>query len=401
MGEVKHRLGDVFEQFIGEYKQQYTLTGYQQKVVDDILHCRTEAMGGHWTACTNCGELKKHYNSCGNRHCPTCQGINKERWILERTYDLLPVKYFHVVFTVPSELRGLFLQNQQLLYKLLFRCTWETIEGFALDPRQQMMARAGMVAILHTWTQQLLYHPHVHCIVPAGGIDRSGQWKTSKGKDDFLFYVPAVAIKFRGKFLYHLHEYYKRGELRATGKQAALLNPKIWGSLKDKLYKTNWVVNCKEPFKGPETVIEYLGRYTHKIAISNYRIKNISDTMVGFTYLDRNDGNTQKYLELPGVKFIRRFLNHIVPYRFTRIRHYGFLSTRIKSAMLKEIRKLLNHPNPGVKPKFTVREVIKIVYGSDIHLCPTCMKGVLLVIDKWTKDRASPINVETGLKLAV
>jgi len=264
-----------------------------------------------------------------------------------------------------------------------------------------MMARAGMVAILHTWTQQLLYHPHVHCIVPAGGIDRSGQWKTSKGKDDFLFYVPAVANKFRGKFLYHLHEYYKSGELRATGKQAALLNPKIWGSLKDKLYKTNRVVNCKEPFKGPETVIEYLGRYTHKIAISNYRIKNISDTTVGFTYLDRNDGNKQKYLELPGVKFIRRFLNHIVPYRFTRIRHYGFLSTRVKSAMLKEIRKLLQHPDPEEKPEFTVREVIKIVYGRDIYLCPTCMKGVLLVIDKWTKDRASPINVETGLKLAV
>lgn len=392
MGAVKHTLGQVFDQFIDQYRNQYPLTDYQQHVVDNIRQCHTEAMGGHWTACTNCGELKKHYNSCGNRHCPTCQGINKERWILERSYDLLPVKYFHVVFTVPSQLRGLFLQNQRLLYNLLFRCAWDTIDEFAKDPRQQMMAKAGMIAILHTWTQKLLYHPHVHCIVPAGGIDKSNQWKTSKGKNDFLFYVPAVANKFRGKFLHHLHRYYKSGKLKATGKQAILLNPKVWSELKDRLYKTKWVVNCKEPFRGPETVLEYLGRYTHKIAISNYRIKEISGTTIGFTYLDRADGNKQKYLELPGVQFIRRFMCHIVPKSFTRIRHYGFLATRVKTKQLKEIRELLHHPDPGVKPKFTVREVIKIVYGRDIDVCQSCMQGALLVVEKWTKDRASPID---------
>jgi hypothetical protein len=294
-----------------------------------------------------------------------------------------------------------FLQNQKLLYTLLFRSAWESIEEFAQDQRQQMMARAGMVAILHTWTQKLLYHPHVHCIVPAGGIDKSGKWKTSKGKGGFLFYVPAVANKFRGKLLYHLHEYYKSGELKATGKQAHLQNPKIWSGLKDKLYKTNWVVNCKKPFKGPETVIEYLGRYTHKIAISNYRIKKISGTMVGFSYLDRNDGDKQKYLELPGVKFIHRFLFHIVPYRFMRIRHYGFLSTRVKSTMLKEIRERLKYPDPGEKPKLTVREVIKIIYGHDIDLCPTCMEGALLVVEKWNRERSPPINIKVGLKNAV
>lgn len=392
MGAVKHTLGQVFDQFIDEYQQQYSLTNYQQKVVDDIRHCRTEAMGGHWSVCNNCGEVKKHYNSCGNRHCPTCQGINKERWILERSYDLLPVKYFHVVFTVPSELRGLFLQNQKLLYDLLFRSAWDTIDEFALDPRQRMVAKAGMIAILHTWTQKLLYHPHVHCIVPAGGIDKSKQWKTSKGKNDFLFYVPAVADKFRGKFMHHLHRYYKTGKLKATGKQAVLLKPKIWHPLKDKLYKTKWVVNCKKPFRGPDTVLEYLGRYTHKIAISNYRIKEISGTTVGFTYLDRADGNKEKYLELPGVKFIRRFMYHIVPYRFTRIRHYGFLATRVKKQQLSTIRELLHHPDPGVKPKLTVREVVKIVYGHDIDVCSSCQQGALLIIEKWTKDRASPIK---------
>lgn len=400
MGEVKHTLGQVFDRFMDEYKQQYTLTSYQEKVADDIRLCRTEAMGGHWSACTNCGEVKKHFNSCGNRHCPTCQGINKERWILERSHDLLPVKYFHVVFTVPSELRGLFLQNQSLLYNLLFRSAWDTIDEFALDPRQQMMAKAGMIAILHTWTQKLLYHPHVHCIVPAGGIDTSAQWKTSKGKGDFLFYVPAVADKFRGKFMHHLHSYYKTGKLMAKGKQSILLNPKAWSGLKDKLYKTKWVVNCKEPFRGPDTVLEYLGRYTHKIAISNYRIKEISGTTVGFTYLDRADGNKQKYLELTGVQFIRRFLCHIVPYRFTRIRHYGFLATRVKKQQLSTIRELLHHPDPGVKPKLTVREVIKIVYGRDIDVCTSCMQGALLVVEKWTKDRASPMAFEQ-LEMAV
>jgi hypothetical protein len=390
MGGVKHTLGQVFDQFIDEYKQQYPMTGYQQKVVGDIRQCRTEAMGGHWSVCSNCGEMKKHYNSCGNRHCPTCQGINKERWILERSYDLLPVKYFHVVFTVPSQLRGLFLQNQSLLYNLLFRCAWETIDDFAKDPRQRMMAKVGMIAILHTWTQKLLYHPHVHCIVPSGGIDQSNQWKTSKGKVDFLFYVPAVANKFRGKFMHHLQRYYKAGKLKATGRQAILLNPKVWPGLKDNLYKINWVVNCKKPFHGPETVLEYLGRYTHKIAISNYRIKEISAATVGFTYLDRTDGNKQKYLELPGAQFIRRFLCHIVPPRFTRIRHYGFLATRVKTQQLKVIREVLHHPEPGERPKFTIREVVKIVYGRDIDLCQSCKKGLLLVIEKWTKDRASP-----------
>lgn len=400
MGGVKLTLGQVFDGFIDQYNQQYHLNEYQQKIVDDIRQCRTEAIGGHWSVCNNCAELTKHYNSCGNRHCPTCQGINKERWILERSYDLLPIRYFHVVFTVPSELRGVFIQNQKLLYDLLFRCAWETIDEFGLDKRQQMMAKMGMIAILHTWTQKLLYHPHVHCIVPSGGIDQSNQWKNSKGKKDFLFYVPAVANKFRGKFLDHLHCYYTQGKLKAKGKQAILLNPKVWKALKDKLYKTNWVVHCKEPFSGPETVLEYLGRYTHKIAISNYRIKEITDTTVGFTYLDRDDGNKQKYMELPGVQFIRRFLSHIVPYRFMRIRHYGFLSTRVKTQQLKVIRAVLHHPDPGIKPKLTVKDVVMIVYGQDITVCQSCKEGALLVIEKWTKDRASPPQMNE-LKMAV
>lgn len=350
-------------------------------------------MGGHWKVCTSCGELKKHYNSCGNRHCPTCQGINKERWILEREYDLLPVKYFHVVFTVPAELRPIFIRNQKLLYDLLFKTAWQTIDEFAKDPRQKMMAKTAMIAILHTWTQKLRYHPHIHCIVPAGGIDAQNRWKKSKGNIDFLFHIPNVADKFRGKFLQHIHNLYIKNKLNLNGKAAIYKRKKQWYNLKDRLYKTNWVVNCKEPFKGSETVLEYLGRYTHKIAISNYRIKKITDTHVGFTYLDRSDGNKKKYIEIEGEKFIRRFLCHIVPHRFVRIRHYGFLATRVKKDSLQKIRKTLKAKTPHKRNKLTVREVIMLTYGKDINVCQVCKQGILLTFGHWAKNKEPPIQV--------
>jgi hypothetical protein len=383
-------VADVFDKFLPEYEKKHTINSYHRGVIDSIQKCRTKHMGGHWKVCTNCGETKKHYNSCGNRHCPTCQGINKEKWILEREYDLLPVRYFHVVFTVPAELRVLFICNQKLLYNLLFKSAWKTIDEFAQDPRQRMMAKTGMIAILHTWTQKLLYHPHVHCIVPAGGIDKQNQWKQSKGSRDFLFYTPNVASKFRGKFLSYLNELYQNNKLNLKGKANVYKHKKQWYKLKDRLYNTNWVVNCKEPFKGPETVLEYLGRYTHKIAISNYRIKDITQNHVGFPYLDRNDGNKKKYLEIPGEKFIGRFLCHIVPYRFVRIRHYGFLSTRTKKQSLQAIRRTLKASEPQKHDKLTIREVIMLVYGKDIHICQTCKQGVLLTYGHWTKNKEPP-----------
>jgi hypothetical protein len=253
-----------------------------------------------------------------------------------------------------------------------------------------MMAKTGMIAILHTWTQILLYHPHLHCIVPAGGIDARQQWKKSKGNSDFLFYTPNVARKFRGKFLFYLHELYKTNQLYLNGKADLYKHKKHWYNLKDRLYNTNWVVDCKEPFKGPETVLEYLGRYTHKIAISNYRIKKITATHVGFTYLDRKDGNKKKYLEIPGEKFIHRFLCHIVPYRFVRIRHYGFLSTRVKKKCLQTIRTTLKAKTPKKPGKLLCRDVILLVYGKDINICPTCKRGVLLTYGHWTKNKEPP-----------
>lgn len=400
MGSRGLNLGQVFNQFFESYQLENQVSPYKQKVASDIMNCKTQNMGGHWKVCTHCGDLTKHYNSCGNRHCPTCQGINKEKWLLERKYDLLPVKYFHVVFTLPAQLRGLFIQNQQLMYNLLFRSAWITIDTFAMDPRQRMVAKAGMIAILHTWTQKLLYHPHLHCIVPYGGIDKQNRWKTSKGNTNFLFYVPNVAQKFKGLFLHELHNYYINRQLQLTGKLQYLKHKKAWTKLKDSLYKINWVVNCKEPFKGPDSVYEYLGRYTHKIAISNYRIKKISATHVGFTFRDRADGDKEKYLEIPGEKFIQRFLMHVVPKRFIRIRHYGFLATRVKKKTMPLIRSVLKCSDPGEKPKYTVRQVMQLLYGIDINLCQSCKKGLLLVINKWEKSRAPP-NVLAQLGIVV
>jgi hypothetical protein len=391
MGSVT--LAEVLSKFLPEYEKKHFISNYQRKVIDSIQNCRTKRMGGHWKTCTKCGETKKHYNSCGNRHCPTCQGVNKEKWILEREYDLLPVKYFHVVFTIPSELRVLFIRNQKLLYNLLFKTAWQTIDQFSKDPRQRMMAQTGMIAILHTWTQKLLYHPHLHCIVPAGGIDVENRWKSSKGNSDFLFYLPNVSQKFKGKFLFHLHQLYKDNKLSLKGNAQVYTNKKQWYRLKDQLYNINWVVNCKEPFKGPQTVLEYLGRYTHKIAISNYRIKKITPTHVGFTYLDRNDGNKKKYTEIEGTRFIRRFLCHIVPYRFVRIRHYGFLSTRVKTKSLQRIRQTLKAKIPRKREKLTIRDVVLLVYAKDINLCPSCKKGILLAHGHWTKNKEPPARI--------
>ena len=256
-------MAEVFNRFADEYQKHRILSFEQQKLIRDIRQCRTHVLGGHWTACTACGNIKVHYNSCGNRHCPGCQGVNKEKWILEREYDLLPVKYFHVVFTVPCELRPVFWQNKKLMYDLLFKCAWETLDKFSQDPREKLQAKMGMIAVLHTWTQKLIYHPHIHCIVPAGGIDSAGNWINTKSKGKFLFYVPNLATTFRGKFMEKLLEFYKKKELTLEGKISYLKQASAFWQLKKMLYEIKWKLHAKDPFGTPNAVLEYLGRYTH------------------------------------------------------------------------------------------------------------------------------------------
>jgi hypothetical protein len=383
-------MAEVFNRFADDYQKHHILSFEQQKLIRDICNCRTHALGGHVTACSSCGHIKVHYNSCGNRHCPQCQGVNKEKWILERAYDLLSVKYFHVVFTLPSELRSICYQNQRLIYNLLFSCAWQTLDDFSKDPRQRLMARMGMIAVLHTWTQTLLYHPHIHCIVPAGGLDDSGNWKNSKSNGNFLFYDGAVANAFRGKFLEQLIKLYKTKKLTLEGKISHLKQYHNFWKLKKKLYETNWIVHTEDPFKNPDSVIEYLARYTHKIAISNYRIKAVDENSITFTYLDRANNNRKETMILPAEKFINRFLLHVLPRGFCKIRHYGFLSTRAKQNCLSQIRFSLKMKEQGIKPKLTVKEVLRITKGIDPDLCPECGQGTLICIQELPRLRGSP-----------
>ncbi len=381
-------MAEVFNRFADDYQKHRILSFEQQKLIRDIQDCRTYVLGGHVTACSSCGHIKIHYNSCGNRHCPGCQGVNKEKWILERGYDLLKVKYFHVVFTLPSELRSICYQNQRLIYNLLFSCAWQTLDDFSKDPKQRLMARMGMIAVLHTWTQSLLYHPHIHCIVPAGGLGGDGNWKTTRSDGGFLFHVNALAKTFRGKMMEQLVLRYKQKKLTLEGKIAYLKKYHNFWKLKKKLYETNWVVHTEEPFKNPDSVIEYLARYTHKIAISNYRIKAIDENNITFTYLDRTNNNRKETMVLPAEKFISRFLLHVLPRGFCKIRHYGFLSTRVKQYCLSQIRLSLKMKEQGIKPRFTVKEVLRITKGIDPDLCPECGQGTLICIQEL--PRGSP-----------
>lgn len=392
-------MAEVLDRFADRYLQYHRVSTGQLRLIKDIRQCRTKVLGGHKTCCNKCGHIKIHYNSCGNRNCPGCQGVNKEKWILERKYDLLPVPYFHVVFTLPAQLRSICYQNQKLMYNVLFTSAWETMDAFSKDPKHKLKAKMGMIAVLHTWTQQLLYHPHIHCIVPAGGIDQQGAWKSAKSRGRpcrrlqgrFLFPIKALAKTFRGKFMEKLLLLYRQKKLRLKGKIAGLERPEVFWRLKKKLYQIGWVVNTKKPFANPDFVLEYLGRYTHKIAISNYRIKHIDDNEVTFSYLDRADDNKKKTLTLPAEKFIGRFLLHVLPKRFCKIRHYGFLSTRNKKVSLPKIRGSLGLTLAKEKPVFTVKDVLRITKGIDPDICPVCKKGKMESVEEYPRPRAPPI----------
>lgn len=331
---------------------ELTANSWQARTLYALTACRTLSMGGHIDKCTNtdCSHIHISYNSCRNRHCPKCQGNKREEWIRARENDLLNVPYYHVVFTLPPELNKLCLYCPKKVYKLLFKTAWAIVAGFAANPKF-LGAKTGMVAILHTWGQNLSLHPHLHCIVPGGGITPSGKWKAVKGKDKFLFPVKAMAKVFRAKFV---------EELR---KQLCLEN-----DFYKQLFARNWVVYCKQPFYGPAQVVEYLGRYTHKIAISNHRIKNIENNSVTFSAKDYRHGGKTHPVTLSDHVFIRCFAMHILPKGFTRIRHYGILSSSLKNEIIPELQKQLGLAKLPEKPPLIHRP------------CPKCKTGQLLTI---------------------
>ena len=385
----KNIIGHILKTFKASALDEHTFTPVQHKVLRLLPMCRTSKLGSHIEKCDTCHSKKVHYNSCGNRHCPNCQGIKKEKWIDDRYFDLLPVKYFHGVFTVPSELRTLFKYNKKLLYDLLFKCVKETLFEFGLDKRQKLEAKMGVICILHTWNQQLQYHPHIHCIIPAGGLDKDGNWKETKGKKDFLFSVKALSSKFKKKFLINLAELYKTNQIKIPNHALLWNTPSNFYHSKSILYNRDWVVYAKESFGGPQQVFEYLGRYTHRIAISNQRILKLDETHVTFKYLDRKN-NQSKTKTVKGEDFVKLFLQHVLPPRFTKIRHFGFLSSRSKKADLALIRKAINAHDPGLKVKLSTREFIIKTKGVDPYICRKCKIGTMVVIDFTPSIRGSP-----------
>ena len=345
------------------YPQLGSITGNSWKLstLKAIACCRTPSLGYHIDKCSNpdCNTIQISYNSCRNRHCPKCQGHKREAWIRKRESELLNVPYYHTVFTLPEDLNRLCLVSPQKMYDALFKVAWSVIRDFAANPTF-LGAKTGMIAILHTWGQNLSLHPHIHCIIPGGGMTAGGKWKRAKGQDKYLFQVKAMSRVFRARYVEFLRQTF---------------------SLEDQVYKSlfgkNWVVYCKRPFYGPLQVIEYMGRYTHKVAISNHRIQSVDDASVSFSAKDYRQGGKKHIIKLPDKEFIRRFTLHILPRGFTRIRHYGILGSAIKNRILPVI-------------KATIGSVVLPVGDTIKHkICPCCKKGALVTIVVF-KSRGPP-----------
>lgn len=338
--------------------------------------CRTSALGGHVDVCDECGSIRISYNSCRNRHCPRCQSLEKERWLDARKQDVLPTHYFHIVFTIPEGLRPIALRNQRVVYNMLFRSASETLKELAVNP-EHLGAEMGCIAILHTWTQTLLDHPHIHCIVPGGGLSLDGtKWVSSK--KNFFIHAKVLSRKFRGKFLYYLKKAYQDGDLVFPGTTESLKAKPGFSELLNGLYSLEWVVYCKPPFQNAGKVIDYLGRYTHRVAISNDRIVGIENDLVVFKYRDRGDNNTIKTMRLEPFEFIRRFLLHVLPNGFMKIRYYGILSNRNRKEKLALCKKLLNVPEEIHREKEVWEDLLLRITGIDPRICPECKKGRLV-----------------------
>ncbi|MCL5289725.1 MAG: IS91 family transposase [Bacillota bacterium] len=304
---------DVFRQFYSHYKQNHALSNQQTKASNDILNCRTASLGGHAFGCEKCGHVTVSYNSCRNRHCPMCQGVTEAIWVDKRVKDILNAPYFHVVFTVPQQLQPLIYQNQKLLYGLMYKAVAETLLELSWD-KKYLGAQIGFFSLLHTWGQDLHYHPHIHTVVLAGGITKLNKWKNT-GRN-FFIPVKVLSRKFRGKYLHYLKQYYQQSLLKFYGDADKYQNTKQFQNLLNQCYENDWYTYTKKTFSGPLAVIQYLGRYTHKIAISNNRIISINEQTVTFKVRDYKCKNKIKPLNLKGVEFIRRFLMHVLPKGF-------------------------------------------------------------------------------------
>ena len=383
-------VGDIFRRYGDLYLEAHggAMPLRQHKTMSAIRACRTGNLGGHVDECNHCGELRISYNSCRNRHCPKCQSLDKERWLEARKKEVLPVSYFHVVFTIPDSLRSLALRNQKIIYDILFKSVAETIKELTRDTKH-LGAETGFIAILHTWTQALIDHPHIHCIVPGGGLSLGGKAWISCKKDYFIT-VQVISRLFKGKFLFYLKEAFKADELYLGGSLTDLKKHKGFKNLLDRLYNKEWVIYCKPPFRNADTVIEYLGRYTHRVAISNDRIISLKHGKVSIRYRDSGDGDKTKYMSLDAFEFIRRFLLHVLPDQFMKIRYYGILSNRNRKEKLLKCRKILDcvPKTDEVEKKECWENLLLRLTGVDPRVCPKCKQGRMRAREMLCKEKS-------------
>lgn len=378
-------VAEIFRQHGPAYRESHRLSRNALRVMHAIEVCRTALLGGHKDQCDHCGHVEISYNSCRNRHCPKCQTLRKEKWIEARGEDLLPIEYFHVVFTLPSELNPLALLNKRTLYNLLFRSASETLTQLAQDTKP-LGATLGVIGILHTWGQNLMHHPHLHCIVTGGGLTSDGAWKPCRR--GFFLPVRVISAVFRGKFLDLLKDHFQKKDLVFPDHLRHLKDPGDFETFRKNLYHKKWVVYCKPPFDGVKGVLQYLGRYTHRIAISNNRLLNLRNNKVSFSWRDYADHNRRKIMTLKANEFIRRFLLHVLPSRYVRIRHFGLLANRKRKANIALCRKTLGDGKTTTKQdgrKETWQEQLLRICGIDVTLCPVCRKGRM-----WTIVRLLP-----------
>ena len=378
--ENRLEAADILRKHISDYQSQYPMWPEHRKIVYDLLNCRTAKLGGHIDRCTHCGMLRITYHSCRNRHCPKCQHMPRERWLLKRKEEILPVPYFHVVFTLPHELNSVILNNKKVMLNILFKAASQTLLTFG---ENTLGGKLGFIATLHTWDQQLKAHFHLHCLVAGGVVSKDGsRWIPCK--KNYLFNQQALALVFRAKFLEQMDNACHSGKIKFGGDQYKTLRPKLYGK--------KWIVDVRDPVKNPECVLEYLARYTHRVAIANSRITALKDGRVTFKIKNRKK-NRKEQITIPAVEFIRRFLLHSLPGGFVRIRHYGFLANRNRSQNLKAIRKLMGLSDPHKTPIPSLEEMVCQLTGTDITRCPSCHKGRMQLLMEIPRPQARPPNL--------
>ena len=376
--EHKLQVADILRNHIADYQNAYPLWPEHKKIVSELLNCRTAYLGGKIERCDHCGTLRITYHSCRNRHCPKCQHVPRERWLEKRKEEILPTSYFHVVFTLPHKLNTVILNNKKAMLNCLFTAASKTLLSFG---QNEFNGKLGFIAILHTWDQKLKDHFHLHCLVAGGALSKDQQhWIPCK--ENYLFNKHAMSVVFRGKFIERMDNARRGEKFKFSAK---------YHQLKDQLYTKNWVVDVRDPVKQPEYVLEYLARYTHRVAIANSRIKALKDGMVTFTAKNRKKNRTE-LITISAVEFIRRFLLHSLPKRFVKIRHYGFLANRNRKKNLKTLRLLMGLIEPAVKDSLPLEKMMQTLTGIDITICPCCNKGKMQFYDEIPKPRARAPN---------